>query len=63
MGVPCVTHGREVNVGLLVGSFEGKEPYKAEGRRENNIKMDFMCDGNVWTGLFWLRIGISGGLF
>jgi hypothetical protein len=39
---------------------------RPERRWVNNIKIDLgereREDGVIWTGLIWLRIGISGGL-
>jgi hypothetical protein len=46
----------------LIGKPEGKRPLGRPRRRwEDNIKMDLREIG--WGGLFWLRIGTSGGLF
>ena len=49
----------------LVGKPEGWIPLGRPRRRwENNIKMILKkWAGNAWTGLIWLRIGTSGGLF
>jgi hypothetical protein len=47
-----------------MGNPEGKRPLGRSRRRwMYNIKMDLKWDGLVWTGLFWLRIGIGGRLF
>jgi hypothetical protein len=35
---------------------------KPRCRWVDNFKMDLRQNGVVWTGLIWLRIGISGGL-
>ena len=50
---------------VLVGKPEGKRPLGRPRRRwEDNTKMDHKkLVGKAWTGMFWLRIGISGGLF
>jgi hypothetical protein len=50
---------------ISVGKPEGKRPLGKPRRRwEDSIKMDFRerSDGEVWTGLIWLRIGTSGRL-
>jgi hypothetical protein len=48
---------------LLVVKLEGKRPLGRPRRVSmDNIKMDLMLDGVVWTGFVWLRIGTSGGL-
>jgi hypothetical protein len=40
-----------------------KEPLgRPRHRCMDHIKMYLRNDGVVWTGLFWLRIGTSGGL-
>jgi hypothetical protein len=36
--------------------------YGPRSRWVDNIKMDLVDDGMVWTGLVWLRIGTSGEL-
>jgi hypothetical protein len=47
---------------ILVGKPGGKRPHRRHRHRwEDNIKMDL--NGVVWTGLNWLKIGSSGGLF
>jgi hypothetical protein len=61
------TNGDKRNAyGLLVGKPEGKRPLGRRRRRwADNIKMDFReigWDVMIWIGLFWLRIGTSGGL-
>jgi hypothetical protein len=33
-----------------------------KNRWKNNIKMNLRLDGVVWTGLMWIRIGVSGDL-
>jgi hypothetical protein len=47
---------------VLVGKHEGMRPL---GRRKlrsvDNIKVD-LSEGRTWTGLIWLKIGISDGL-
>ena len=45
---------------VLVGTPERKTPL---GRpREDNIKIDLQeWDGELWTGLMWLRTGTGGG--
>ena len=47
-----------------VGKREVKGLLEIPSRRwDVNIKMDRkQCVGSVWTGLIWLRIGITGGL-
>jgi hypothetical protein len=46
-----------------VGKPEGKKLLAKPRRRwEDNIKMDFRVRV-VWTGLLWVRLGTSGGLF
>jgi hypothetical protein len=49
---------------VLVGKLEGKIPLGGPRRRwEDNIKMDLQeVECGAWTGLLWLRIGLSGGL-
>jgi hypothetical protein len=48
---------------ILVGKPERKKPLRRHRRRwKDNIKIDLREDGVVWTGLMWLKIGISGGL-
>jgi hypothetical protein len=49
---------------VLVMRPEGKRPLGRPRRRwENTIKRILKkWDGKVWSGLIWLRIGISGGL-
>jgi hypothetical protein len=43
---------------------EGNRPLGSQARWEDNIKMILKkWAGNAWTGLIWLRIGTSGGLF
>jgi len=32
-------------------------------RWKDNIKMDFKCDAEAWTGLLWVRTGTGGGLW
>jgi hypothetical protein len=47
-----------------VGKPEGKiPPGRSRHRWMENIKMDLREDGVVCTGLIWLRIGVSGGLY
>ena len=48
----------------LVGIYEGKKPLgRPRLRWEDNIKWFFKnCDGGLWTGFGWLRIGTGGGL-
>jgi hypothetical protein len=50
---------------LLVGKQEGKRPLETPRRRwVDNIKMELReIVWMVWTGLIWLRIGTSGGVF
>jgi hypothetical protein len=47
---------------LLVGKPEGRRPLgRPRHMWADNIKMDLVeIVGVVWTGLVWLRIGISG---
>jgi hypothetical protein len=49
---------------ILVGKSEGKRPLRRQSCRRwaDNIKLNHRCDGVVWPGLVWLRIGTSGGL-
>jgi hypothetical protein len=48
---------------LLVGKPEGKRPLGRPRRKWiNNIKMDLLEKGVLWTGLVWLRIGTGGEL-
>jgi hypothetical protein len=48
---------------LLVGKKEGKRPPGRPGCRWiNNIKMNILEIGVLWTGLVWLRIGTGGEL-
>jgi hypothetical protein len=49
---------------ILVGKPEGKRPLgRPRLRSEDNIKWILeRKNGVVWTGLIWLRIGISGWL-
>jgi hypothetical protein len=48
---------------ILVEKPEGNRLLGRPNRRwDDNIKMDVRDDGLVWTGLFWPRIGASGGL-
>jgi hypothetical protein len=60
----CSTHGERRNVcKMLVGKPERKRPLGSTRLRwVDNIKINLRQDGMVWTGLIWLRIGISGGL-
>jgi hypothetical protein len=48
----------------LVGNYEGNKPQGGTRLRWNDdIKINFDETGiEVWTGLFWLRIGTSGEL-
>jgi hypothetical protein len=49
---------------LLVGKPEGKRPLGRPRRRWiDNIKMDLLEIGLLWTGLVWLRIGTGGEHF
>jgi len=54
---------REGAYRVLVGKPEGKRPLEKPRRRcEENIKMVFRkWDGEAWTVLIWIRIGIGGG--
>jgi transposase len=63
MGTVCSTHGEQKNAyKVLVGKLEGKRPQgRRRCRRVDNIKMDLIYDGVVWTRLIWHRIGTSGG--
>jgi hypothetical protein len=56
--------GEKMNVcRLLVGKPEGKRPLVRPIRRWiDNIKMDLLEIGVLWTGLVWLRIGTGGEL-
>jgi hypothetical protein len=45
---------------VLVGKLEGQTPPR---RWEHNIKVDLkQYDGKAWTGLMWLKTGISSRL-
>jgi hypothetical protein len=49
---------------ILLGKPEGKRLLgRPRPRRVHNIKMDLREDGMVWSGLIWLRLWTSGGLF
>jgi hypothetical protein len=49
---------------ISVGTLKEKRPLgRPRHKWANNIKMDLREDGVVWTGLSWLRIRTSGGLF
>jgi hypothetical protein len=52
---------------IWVGKPEGKRPLgrlRRTSRWVDNIKLILeRYNGVVWTGLIWLRIGTSGGLF
>jgi hypothetical protein len=66
MGRACSKHGQEEEYIyiyiILVGESEGKRPLGGTRRGwEDNFKMDLRWVGLVWTGLFGLRIEISGG--
>jgi hypothetical protein len=66
LGRACSTHVKKINVYRdLVGKPEGEKPLGRRIRRwVNNIKMVLReIEWVVWTGLFWLSIGTSGGLF
>jgi hypothetical protein len=47
-----------------MGNPEGKRPLRRPRRRwVDNIKMDLReIEWDVWIGLIWLRIWVSGGL-
>ena len=65
MGGACGKHGEDRNAyGVLVTPHEGQEPLdRPRLRWKDNIKVDLqMWDGEVWTGLMWLRIVTGGGL-
>jgi hypothetical protein len=48
---------------LFVGKPDGKRPLGRPRRRWiDNIKMDLLEIGVLWTGLVWLRIGTGGEL-
>jgi hypothetical protein len=64
MGMVCDMNDKRNTYRVLVGKPEGKRPLGRHGHRlEDNIKMDLEIgwDGMVWTGLFWLKMGKSGG--
>jgi hypothetical protein len=69
MGRECSTNWNKENAyRILVGKPEGKSGLGRPRRKwEYNNKMDRWIlerqDGVVWTGLIWLGIGTSGGLF
>jgi hypothetical protein len=49
---------------ILVGKPEGKRPLgKPKHRWVDNIEINLRCDGMVWIGLIWLRIGTNGRRF
>jgi hypothetical protein len=47
---------------LLVKKSEGKRSL-GRPRRKGQIALTWILDGVVWTGLVWLRMETSGGLF
>jgi hypothetical protein len=47
---------------LLVGKPEGKRPLGRPRRRWVDGWILERCDGMMWTGLVWLRIGTGGEL-
>jgi hypothetical protein len=51
---------KRVPYSILVGKPEGNRQLERPKRMwVDNIKMDVRQHGVVWTGLNWLRIGIS----
>jgi hypothetical protein len=47
---------------ISVGKPEEKRPLgRPRHKWEDNIKMDLRQERVVWTGLVWLRTGVSGG--
>jgi hypothetical protein len=47
---------------ILVGGQYGKRPLgRPTCRWEHDIKLDLGHDGEIWSGLTWLRIWTSGG--
>jgi hypothetical protein len=61
--VACVEEKRGA-YRILVGRSDRRRPRgRPMGRWEDNIKMDLQKVYGAWTGLSWLRIGTSGGLF
>jgi hypothetical protein len=50
---------------ILVGNSEEKRQLGRLKRTWDDIKINFRerYDGMVWTGLIWLRMGASGGVF
>jgi hypothetical protein len=63
MGGACGAYGGEDrSIKASLKKHEGKKSPEIPCRRWlNNIKLDIQEVG--WTGLVWLRIGTSGGLF
>jgi hypothetical protein len=48
----------------MVGKPEGKRLQGRSRNRSDNIKMGLEEIGwRIWTGLIWVRLGISEGLF
>jgi hypothetical protein len=66
MDRPCGTHLEKTTAyRLLVGKPEGKRPL-GRPRRVGRVTLKWVLDKHdemVCTGLIWLRIWTSGGLF
>jgi len=64
MGGACSTYAeRRGAYRILVGKPEGKRSFGRPRRRwDDNILIFRKWDGEAWTGLIWLRIGVGGGL-
>jgi hypothetical protein len=58
------THGETRNTfSILSGNPERKRPHgRPRHGYEDNIKIEFKYDMNVWTGFIWVMIGTSDGL-
>jgi hypothetical protein len=65
MGRACSTNGEKRKcIWILVEKPDGKRPVSRQRRRwVDNIKMECGYDVVVLTGLIWLRMGASEGLF
>jgi hypothetical protein len=55
---------RKVKIGFWLENLSERTTRKTRCRWEDNIKLNPKeTDGRMWTGLVWLGIGISGGLY
>jgi len=65
MGSACSSYGeRRDAYRVLVGKPEGKRQFgRLRLRWEDNIRINIQKVGwgAAWTGLIWLRTGVSGG--